>query len=68
MENETKELERVFNRCWKEMLAKCYTCKCENHQGFSINLRHLHIFGKRFKKDLFNTINDICKPKQRESE
>lgn len=51
------ELEKEFNKCWSEMLNKCYTCKCQEDAGFAIKMKHLHIFGKQFKRDLFKTIN-----------
>ena len=54
-----KELEREFNKCWKEMLGKCYTCKCKEPIGFAIKLKDLHIFGNKFKKDLFKTIRSL---------
>ena len=53
-----KELEKQFNKCWSNMLRKAYTCKCKNHEGFAIRLMDLHIFGKKFKKDLFTTIEN----------
>ena len=56
-----KEFEKQFNKCWSEMLTKCYTCKCKDKEGFAIRLKDLHIFGKQFKKDLFKTIKDVTK-------
>ena len=55
------ELEKEFNKCWSEMLTKCYTCKCKDTEGFSIRLKDLHIFGNAFKKDLFKTIRNHTK-------
>jgi len=60
------ELERHFNRCWSEMLKKAYTCKCNEDVGFAIKLRDLHIFGKKFKKDLFKTIDTLNSIKETE--
>ncbi len=62
-----ERLEKEFNKCWNEMLNKCYTCKCKDDVGFAIKLKHLHIFGKQFKKDLFKTIKPLSnKPNKEE--
>ncbi len=64
-EKKLKELEKEFSICWKEMLLKRYMCRCEGHRGFSINLKYLHIMGKKFKKDLFKAFEDVMKEKEK---
>ena len=59
-----KLLEKEFSRCWSKMLEKTYTCSCKGKEGFSIRLKNLHIFGKDFKKDFFNTIQECYTDRQ----
>lgn len=58
MKSKKSLLEQEFNRCWSEMLTKCYTCKCKDKEGFAIRMKDVHIFGKDFKEDFFKTIEE----------